>query len=256
MPSIHTVASKGFSSAAKTYVAGRPGYPPEVAGWLRGVIGLGPGRTVLDLGSGTGKFLPYLRETQARVMAVEPVPAMLAQLAEQNPDVEALSGTADCIPLPDTSVDAVICAQAFHWFATAATLKEIRRVLKPAGVLGLIWNGRDESVEWVAALSEIIERFKGDAPRYLSGQWRRAFPANGFEFLNEQHFRNEHVGNPEQVIVDRTLSVSFIAALPPAEQDAVAREVRGLIAATPALAGRTKVAFPYATAAFAYRKVA
>jgi SAM-dependent methyltransferase len=180
---------------------------------------------------------------------------MRAQLAARNPDVEALEGSAEHIPLPDAAVDAVVCAQAFHWFANAAALNEIRRVLKPGGVLGLIWNVRDESVDWVAELSRITDHLEGDAPRYRSGQWRRMFPADGFAFLGERHFRNAHVGTPEHVIVDRTLSVSFIAARPPEEQDAVATAVRALIAATPALAGRAEVAFPYETATFAYRKI-
>ena len=61
---------------------------------------------------------------------------------------------------------------------------------------------------------------------------------------------NAHTGPAEQVILDRILSVSFIAALPPAEQAEVAGRIRALIAATPELAGKAEVAFPYDTAAF------
>ncbi|AGH49225.1 methyltransferase [Sphingomonas sp. MM-1] len=253
MPSIHDAAARGYSARAETYRSGRPDYPAEVAGWLRDVIGLAPGRVVVDLGAGTGKFLPWLRGTGARTIAVEPVAAMRDKLAADNPDIECLAGTAEAIPLPPASADAVICAQSFHWFANAAALAEIRRVLAPGGMLGLIWNVRDESVDWVARLSAITDAHQGDAPRYKSGAWRNLFPAEGFAAVGEAHFRHAHIGPADQVVLDRTLSTSFIAALPPAGQEAVAARVRALIASTPALAGE-ETAFPYETAAFAFRK--
>ncbi len=254
MPAIHSSASQGYAAAAGTYAAGRPGYPAEAVAWLRDVVGLHAGRTALDLGAGTGKFLPYLRETGAALVAVEPVDAMRQRLADDNPDVRALAGAAERIPLPDASVDAVVCAQAFHWFANHRALMDIRRVLKPGGVLGLIWNVRDERVGWVAALTAITDAYEGDTPRYRTGRWRALFPALGFECLGERHFAHGHTGDPEQVIVERALSTSFIAALPADGRAAVAAKIRALIAATPALAGRAEVTFPYETAAFAWRR--
>ena len=253
MADIHGAADAGYAARSETYVSGRPGYPPDVAGWLSEVLGVRAGTRVLDLGAGTGKFLPWLLRAGPDVIAVEPVAEMRARLAEAYPQVQALGGTAERIPLPDESVDTVVCAQAFHWFATTQALAEIRRVLKPGGRLGLIWNVRDERVGWVARLSAITDPHQGDAPRYRSGEWRRPFPADGFTFIGEAHFRNSHVGSAEDVIVGRTLSVSFIAALPPATQDAVVREVRVLIAATPELSG-PEVAFPYETAAYAWKR--
>ena len=108
-------------------------------------MGLGSGRRVLDLGAGTGKFTKYLLATGAEVVAVEPVVAMRERLTAAFPRVRALSGQAEAIPLGDATVDAVVCAQAFHWFATPAALAEIVRVLRPGGQLGLIWNVRDET---------------------------------------------------------------------------------------------------------------
>lgn len=248
-------ASIGYETGAKAYVSGRPGYPPEAVAWLRDVLGLGPDATTLEVGAGTGKFVPVLQQCGGRIMAVEPVAGMREQLMRAFPDAKVLAGTAESVPLPDHSVDAVVCAQAFHWFATAAAVEEMRRVLRPGGVLGLIWNGRDESVPWVAALSAITDAWEGDAPRYKTGAWRRVFPAPGFRFLGERHARNAHVGSPDQVIVGRTLSVSFIAALPPERQEEIERQTRALIARTPELAGRTEIAFPYETRMFAYRKI-
>jgi hypothetical protein len=109
---------------------------------------------------------------------------------------------------------------------------------------------RDESVAWVAALSEIMRPFEGNTPRPHTQQWRQLFPAEGFGPLLERRFPNGHTGSPEQVIVARVLSTSFIAALSPMEQDRVASQIRDLIKTSPDLAGKREVTFPYETAAF------
>jgi SAM-dependent methyltransferase len=253
--SIHSAASGGFAAGAETYAAGRPDYPPGVIDWLREDLGLGPGRAVLDLGSGTGKFLASLRATGAALIAVEPVAAMRERLVAANSDVAAISGTAEAIPAPEASLDAIVCAQSFHWFASRAALAEMRRALKIGGALGLIWNVRDESVDWVAALTRIIEPYEGDAPRFGTGRWREVFPADGFSPLVERRFAHAHVGPPERVIVDRVLSTSFIAGLERAEREGVAAQVRALIAATPALAGLSEVAYPYETRVYSCRRL-
>ena len=249
-PSVHPAAAEGFAAGAETYVRGRPEYPPQALDWLRNDIGLTAGKTAIDLGAGTGKFSKVVKATGARVIAVDPVVQMLDRLRRDVPGVEAIVGHAEHIPLTAESVDAVLCAQSFHWFATPAAVAEIRRVLKPGGVLGLIWNQRDESVNWVAQLSKIFAPYEGDTPRMASGQWRRVFPAPGFSPLNEARFSHSHIGPPERVIVDRVTSVSFIAALSASEREDVATQVRELINTTPSLAGRAEVAVPYVTMAF------
>lgn len=249
MAEIHQVAAEGFAAGAANYVAGRPEYPPAIEKWLTQDLRLSSAATALDLGAGTGKFSRSLLATGARVIAVEPVPAMLDQLTRQYPEIEAKSGSAERIPLPDISVDAVVCAQSFHWFATREALHEIHRVLKPGGSFGLVWNVRDDRVEWVAALTPIMKPFEGDAPRYHSQKWRSLFPADGFSPLREQRFSNRHTGPPEQVIVERILSVSFIAALPPDERERVTAQLRNVVATFPELAGKTQVTFPYETLA-------
>jgi SAM-dependent methyltransferase len=254
-PTVHHAAAKGFGAAAQAYQESRPDYPAALADWLREELGLAPGRVVVDLGAGTGKFTPLLSATGARLVAVEPVEAMRAEFVAAHPDVEALAGEAERLPLADASVDAIVCAQSFHWFAKAAALAEMRRALKPGGALGLVWNVRDDRVAWVAALTKILDRHQGDAPRHESGHWRALFPAPGFTPLSERRFVYEHVGSAERIIVERAMSVSFIAALPTDEQARVAEEVRALIAATPSLADRATVAFPYVTHAYACRKV-
>jgi ubiquinone/menaquinone biosynthesis C-methylase UbiE len=121
----------GYKTAADTYIKGRPDYPPQVSQWLTQTLGLDSHKTVIDLGAGTGKFTGRLVATDAQVIA-EPVAQMLEKLSAAWPQVLAVSGTATDLPLPDASVDAVVCAQAFHWFATPEALSEIARVLKPA----------------------------------------------------------------------------------------------------------------------------
>ena len=253
--SVHPFAEVGFSANPQTYVRGRPEYPAGIDEWLAGDLGLRSGRRALDLGAGTGKFTKRLLATGAGVCAVDPVPAMLDQLRRQDLGVELKAGSAEAIPFGDASFDAVVCAQSFHWFATFGALVEIHRVLKPGGRLGLIWNVRDESVEWVAALTRIMEPFEGDAPRYSSQRWRDVFPAAGFGPFLERRFSNEHRGAPEEVIVDRILSVSFIAALDAAARDHVAAQIRELIAVTLDLKEKTEVSFPYETVALSCTKL-
>lgn len=252
---VHHTATDGYTLAADNYVNGRPDYPLVIVDWLRDSLGLVAGKTVLDLGAGTGKFTPRLVATGARVIAVEPVAKMLEKLSAALPGVEALAGTAYAIPLPDASVDAVVCAQAFHWFAMPEALIEIYRVLKPGGKLGLVWNMRDASVDWVSRLDQIVNKVEGDTPRYYSGAWRNVFPFSGFGPLHEAHFSHGHSGSPEDVILNRVRSTSFIATLPPEHQARIDDEVRALIAQEPTLNGKDVVTVPYETAAFYTEKV-
>ncbi len=132
-----------FGSAAADYAAGRPSYPTEALRWA-----LPDGaRTVLDLAAGTGKLTERLLELGLEVHAVEPLAEMRAVIPAAAHPVD---GTAEAIPLPDGSVDAVTVGQAFHWFDPPAALAEMRRVLRPGGTVGLFWNLLDDSVPWVA----------------------------------------------------------------------------------------------------------
>ena len=240
---VHPAAQQGFTQQAEAYQRGRPGYPAGLQGWLRDTLGLGPGRTVADVGAGTGKFCPLLLATGADVIAVEPVDAMRQRIAP-HVRLRTQAGTAQSTGLTAASLDALVCAQAFHWFATRAALDEFARVLRPGARLGLVWNVRDESVDWIAALTRIYTPYEGDAPRFHSGQWQRAFPHPAFGPLTETTFTHEHVGPAEQVIVDRVLSTSFIAALPADERGRVRARLEDLIATHPLLRGRTEVRVP------------
>ncbi|KAF1019354.1 MAG: putative methyltransferase [Acinetobacter bereziniae] len=121
--SLHPAAQKGFSTAAELYQQVRPNYPQAVIQWLIEDLALNPNSTVVDLGAGTGKFLPYLKQVTPNITAVEPVTEMLEQLKIAHPDVQTLQAKSDQIPLESESIDAVLCAQSFHWFANIENIE-------------------------------------------------------------------------------------------------------------------------------------
>ncbi len=157
-----------FGAAAGAYAQHRPDYAPAAVRWA---LKSAPGPRVLDLGAGTGKLTATLIALGAEVIAVEPDPAMLKELRRVLPAVHALPGSAEAVPLPDTSVDAVLAGNALHWFDMDLAGPEIARVLVPDGILAGLWNVMDNRVDWVAGL----ERVSGSAaigPRDTLSSWR------------------------------------------------------------------------------------
>ncbi|MGI0128809.1 MAG: class I SAM-dependent methyltransferase [Thermoplasmata archaeon] len=241
-------AVRGWDRAAATYERARPDYPRAVVRHFARVLGLGPGRTVVELGSGTGKFTRALAPLGAARVAVEPTRGMREVFRRAVPGVAVLDGTAEAIPLPDAFADAVVSAQAFHWFRTGPALREIHRVLRPGGGLGLLWNTRDETVGWSRRLSALMARYRGGTPTTRDRGWRAAFaaPRSGFSPLRHRSFRHQQEGTPA-LFVDRVLSVSVIAVLPAAERRKVAAGVRRLLAEDPDTRGRGRIVLPYRT---------
>jgi SAM-dependent methyltransferase len=241
--------ARTFDRSAARYERGRPGYPAEAIRFLRSEFGLGRGSTIVELGSGTGKFTRALRPLGAAIVAVEPMAGMRAEFRQRVPDVPVIEGNAEAIPLPDGIADAVVVAQAFHWFRTGPALREIARVLRPGGVLVLVWNTRDDRFRWSRRLTEIVERHGG--PRWHhSRPWASAFRRHArFFALRKRTFGHAQEDSPE-AFVDRVLSVSLIAARPPAVQRRVAAEVRALLASDPRTRGRGRVRLQYRTEVF------
>jgi SAM-dependent methyltransferase len=146
-----------FGAAAAQYARHRPGYAEAAIRWcLAPVSDASPVRAA-DVGAGTGILAGALAALGADVVAVEPDPAMLAELRRQLPGVRAEEGCAEALPLPDESVDAVLCGQALHWFDLRRALPELARVLRPGGVLAGLWNVDDDRVGWVAGLAAISD---------------------------------------------------------------------------------------------------
>ena len=218
---IDEVAAKGFGAGAASYEAARPGYPDEAVATLAEQLGIGSGTRVLDLAAGTGKFTALLVPTGAVVIAVEPVREMGDELRSAVAGVEVLEGTAEAIPLPDASVDAVTVAQAFHWFDAPNALDEIARVLHPGGGLAMIWNRRDESVPWVKRMNELIRWHEFNFSGYDSIDWPEILAASGlYTPLQQTAFRYEQVLD-RAGLEDRLRSVSYIAAMDQKERDEV-----------------------------------
>src|ERR1700730_16537001 len=205
-----------FGSVASAYAEPRPGYPVAAVRWCMAPVGRGIGSLrVLDLGAGTGKLTALLAELGAEVTAVEPDPAMREELARQLSSARALAGSAEQIPLPDASVDAVLCGQSMHWFDLSRALPEISRVLVPGGTLGALWNSDDDRVPWVAGLQDAaggaaspsLSRRRGEAVSLGPEQFGVALftPTERAEFANTQRLRAETlvelIGTHSQFIV-------------------------------------------------------
>jgi SAM-dependent methyltransferase len=224
---------------AEDYERGRPGWPPEVVD----VRGLPASATVLELGAGTGKLTRLLVGTFACVLAVEPAEAMRRLLLARCPEAEPVAGTAEGIALADDAVDAVFAAEAFHKFDGERGVAEMARVLRPGGVVVLMWNVPAGPFEPSIAAAERFLNERGpheaeldfelldlNPKRYASGEWRRPFADSPFEELHEARLPNPQT-------LDRNGLVAFLASmgwigdLPDEERLPLLGEVRSLLAA-------------------------
>jgi SAM-dependent methyltransferase len=231
--SVHPVAAAGFAAAADVYERARPSYPEEAVAWLAERLGLRPGRTVVDVGAGTGKLTRLLAPTGARLIAVEPVPEMLAKLVETVPGVEPMAGTAEALPLPDASADAVTVAQAMHWFDQARALPELRRVLRDDGALALVWNTRDLEDPFHRRLERLLAKVRATVPVELEQEWRAPLEESLlFGPLEERRFRFEQQFTAQD-LCDRISSTSFVAAMDAEARARLLDAVRELVRDVP-----------------------
>jgi len=229
--------SRAFDQAAELYDAARPDYPAEAVGWLtEGVTG-----PVVDLGAGTGKLTRALVGAGREVVAVDPSLQMLAVLGERVPEAEARLGSGESLPLPDTSAGLVVAAQAWHWVDPLVAVPEVARVLRPGGRIGLVWNDRDESVEWVRELGELMG--SGDA---VTGDDED--PVVGSPFGALERFDVHWVqALTLDGLLDLARSRSYFITKDPDAQAAVIGSLRRLHAEHPDLAGAETIELPYVT---------
>ncbi len=225
--------ANSFGAAAHLYERGRPPYPPEAVDWL---LPSGTPR-VLDLGAGTGKLTRDLTARRLTVTAVDPSDGMLAELRRVLPGVPTHRGSAEHLPLPDDSADVVLVAQAWHWVDPDRAVPEIARVLSPGGRLGLLWNLRDETVDWVRRLGRIIGSAEQDRDIRIGPPFgpveTRDFPWT------------HHLGRDE--LLDMVASRSHVILRRSDERAAVLAQVRQLLVTLPGLVGRTEIELPYVT---------
>jgi SAM-dependent methyltransferase len=221
---IHPAAAGGFGRSAAAYERGRPGYPDVAVDRLVAAL---PGRRVIDLGAGTGRLTRALVARGCDVTAVEPVAEMRALI---EPPARAVDGVAEAIGLPDASADGVTVAQAFHWFDGPRALAAIHRVLRPGGVLALLWNRRDLRDELQRELTALLEPHRDGVPAHRDDVWRATIEASPlFGRLHEETFANEQVVDADG-LADRIGSISFVAAMGDEKRAALLREVRALAA--------------------------
>ena len=218
--------AEAFGSAAADYERARPSYPAAAIDVLRTEAGVGPGSRVCDLAAGTGKLTRLLVSTGADVVAVEPVAGMRDQLREVLPEIDVLDGTAESIPLDDSSLDAVTVAQAFHWFKFDVALAEIQRVLRPGGSLAILFNQRDERVPWVKTWNDVIEWHGRRIAYYQTTDWTKLLEDHGFVDVG---YRSSEWDQPltRDLLAARVRSVSYIADEgPEMQQEYVDRVLR------------------------------
>ncbi|HEY3529688.1 MAG TPA: class I SAM-dependent methyltransferase [Nocardioides sp.] len=229
--------ASSFGRAAAAYEEHRPDYAQAAVRWA---LDLAPGPRVLDLGAGTGKLTGTLVAAGLETTAVEPDPAMLAELHRRLPNVPARSGSAEAIPLADASVDAVVAGNAMHWFDMAFAGPEIARVLVPGGILSGLWNVLDDRIDWVAELRR-VSGSEAIGPRDTPDSWRAEtatahLPANG---------ATARFGTPEQAefphgqrrtadsLVETLATRAGMLVMPEREREARLGQIRAFLASRP-----------------------
>ncbi|WP_438855077.1 class I SAM-dependent methyltransferase [Agromyces sp. M3QZ16-3] len=233
-------AARSFGAVASVYGAARPGYPSEAVEWLVGDAG-----RVLDLGAGTGRLTESLVALDRDVVAVDPVEEMLEELEVRVPGVPRILGTAEELPVEDAAFDAVVAGQAWHWFQRERAVPEIARVLRRGGVLGLAWNRRDPSPDWLRAAGEIM-REQDDPSASFASTVRVGGP-----FGPVESHRVAWVQRMSRArFLDLVRSRSRWITAPLDEQRTVIAAVETLLVTHPEVAGADELAIPYVTHCF------
>jgi SAM-dependent methyltransferase len=232
-----------FGAVAVEYAALRPGYPADAVSFL---LGDRP-RRVLDLGAGTGLLTDVLLAAGHEVVAVDLSEPMLDQLRARLPQVATAVGGAEAVPLPDGAVDAVVAGQAAHWFDPVPAAAELRRVLRSGGVVGFVWNTRDERVPWVRALGGLLAQEARDheADQGVVHRFAAELPATVevFDSGTVQQL------TPEQVVAGIGTR-SYVATMDDAGRERFLGRVRDLLATHPDTRGQEGIELPYTTRAY------
>jgi ubiquinone/menaquinone biosynthesis C-methylase UbiE len=239
--------ARSFGAVAKEYERGRPGYPDDVTRWIGGTAPA----VVLDVAAGTGKLTTGLQDLGHHVVGLDPSIEMLSQLSRQRPDIAVTVGRAERLPFGAGSFDALTVAQAFHWFDQTVAVAEFARVLRLGGHLAILWNFRDETVDWVAQLSRLIGSEGAEKEKCPY----EPLPSTGwFESSTHRTFRFEQPLDRD-LLVGLVRSRSYVATLPEAERRAVIAGVLRLCDEHPALAGRPEFSMPYRTEVFLAERI-
>lgn len=227
-PELWAQRAASFGASAAAYAEHRPDYAQAAVDWCLAGAGCEV-RDVLDLAAGTGKLTAGLVAAGVAVTAVDPDPAMLVELRRQVPGVPTAVGRAEAVPLADASVDAVVVGTAWHWFDEERALAEVRRVLRPGGVLALLYDNVDDSVPWVAGLGQVA-RSSVSVPERDPAAWHPDFA--GFGPTEVAAFPHAHRRTAESLTA--TIGTySHTVVVDPAERADVLARVRAYLDARP-----------------------
>jgi len=204
------MAKRAFDHCAEDYDRYRPGYPQELVAWIAQTA---PPGWIADVGAGSGIFTRALSNAGRDVIAVEPSPSMLARIdaSSSSSTINRIAATAEQTALRSTSMSAVTCAQAFHWFNPPFALAEFARILQPGGLLLLVWNNRDRGNPFVAAFESLIAAYNPAYRReYREQDWSAKIAAcNRFSPAERLSYRHTwRMGRAD--FVGFTRSVSYI----------------------------------------------
>jgi len=227
-----------FGAASDAYDRYRPGPPAVVLDWL-----LPPGAgDVVDMGAGTGALTRHLVERVAHVTAVEPDPGMRRVLVRRAPAATAVEGTAEALPVPDASQDAVVGASMWHWVDPARAIPEIARVLRPGGRLGVLWAHPDREVEWVGELWAHLRA--GQVPRGSGDRELVIADGQGFAAPEGPHLVRFSVTLDRDDVLGLVTTYSGHIILSPEERAAQLRRVADMLDAQPRFASGEPVELP------------
>ncbi|GAA5028895.1 class I SAM-dependent methyltransferase [Microbacterium fluvii] len=237
--------SRSFGSAAEAYEQGRPGYPVAAVEWMLQPLGATThAPRVADIGAGTGKLTRALVDQAVQVVAVDPDAQMLARLHAVLPTVPTFVGSAEALPLPDASLDAAVFGQAWHWVEPGAASLEVGRVVRQGGVLGLVWNIRDEGVDWVRRMTAIMHG--SNAEQMISDDdVRVAAPFGALERARWTWSRPMTRAGLLAMVRSR----SYVITAEPVERARIESELAALFDEVGAV-GEAAVELPYVTEAF------
>ncbi|MCX6459310.1 MAG: class I SAM-dependent methyltransferase [Actinobacteria bacterium] len=238
-----------FGASADAYRRFRPTYPSQAIDWVIAAATT-PVSHVADVGAGTGALTEQLIQRGLRVDAVEPDAGMLETLTSSLPGVTAHQAPAEHLPLDAASVDAVFVAQAWHWLDHPVAADEFARVVRPGGVLGLLWNLRYLEADWMRDLAQLI----GGEDRMVmlsdgNDEVHRSLIQLGSQWSGVESFHVHHdvVMNPDD-LVGLIGTYSYVRLR--ADAADVLASVRELAITHPDLAGRERFPMPYVTVAY------
>ena len=172
-PDLYELENRALDPAGLVLAAMR-----ELAPWA--------GQTLIDLGCGSGFWLPGYADEAAEVIGVEPDPALVTLAGARDPRARVLAGSAEHIPLPSQSAD-VVHARFAYFFPPdcAAGLAEVRRVLKPGGTLVVVDNDQ-RAGEFADLLRAAASTGQGRAD--VTDAWWAARGASRTEVMSRWQF--------------------------------------------------------------------